>query len=126
MRAQRRTEAEHAASRVLAEATNVESAAADLVRAVGDALGWRVVTVWLLERRRPAHAGDVGRDESMLDAIRGVGGDTRTFGRGEGLVGEAWASARAGVGARRHEGRAAAGREAPTGALPHDRSRCRS
>ena len=90
VRAQRRTDAEHAASRVLAEATNVESAAADLVRAVGDALGWRVVTVWMLERGALHMQAMWARDESMLDAIRGVGGDTRTFGRGEGLVGEAW------------------------------------
>ena len=92
VRAQRRTEAEHAASRVLAEATNVERAAADLVRAVGDGARLARRDRLAARRRRPADAGDVGADEEMLDAIRGVGGDRRTFARGEGLVGEAWAS----------------------------------
>jgi signal transduction histidine kinase/DNA-binding response OmpR family regulator len=92
MRARWRTEAEHAAARVLAEATDIERAAEDLVRAVGTALGWRVVTVWLVDgsvlRMRALWAAD----DEMREAIRGVGGDRRTFARGEGLVGEAWAS----------------------------------
>ncbi len=91
IRAQWRTEAEHAASRVLAEATNIERAAKDLVRAVGTALGWRVVNVWLLDGGVLRMQAMWAADEEILEAIRGVGGDRRTFTRGEGLVGEAWA-----------------------------------
>ena len=111
---------------MLAEATNVESAAADLVRAVGDALGWRVVDVWLLDGGVLRMQAMWARDEEMLDAIRGVGGDTRTFARGEGLVGEAWERARRSGCADVSEDERTAGREAAAAAVPHDRSRCRS
>jgi signal transduction histidine kinase/CheY-like chemotaxis protein/HPt (histidine-containing phosphotransfer) domain-containing protein len=92
IRAHWRTEAEHAASRVLAEATNIERAATDLVGAIGRALGWRVVTVWLVDGGVLRMQALWAADDEMRDAIRSVGGDRRTFARGEGLVGEAWAS----------------------------------
>jgi signal transduction histidine kinase/DNA-binding response OmpR family regulator len=92
MRARWRTEAEHAAARVLAEATNIERAAEDLVCAVGTALGWRVVTVWLVDGTVLRMQALWAADDEMREAIVGVGGDRRTFARGAGLVGEAWAS----------------------------------
>ena len=101
MRAQRRTEAEHAASRVLAEATNVERAAADLVRAVGDALGWRVVTVWLLERgvlRMQAmwapRRRDAGRDPRRRRGHEDVRARRRPGRRGLGARAPVWVPGR--------------------------------
>ncbi len=88
-RAARRTEAEHAAGRVLAEATSAEEAAPRLAEAVCQALGWEVGAIWLAD-------GGVLRMEAMwsphdetLAAIRAAGGDEMTFTRGQGLVGSA-------------------------------------
>ncbi len=88
-RAARRIEAEHAAGRVLAEATSVEEAAPRLTQAVCEALRWEVGALWLTD-------GGVLRMEAMwsphektLAAIRAAGGHVMTFARGEGLVGSA-------------------------------------
>ena len=101
-RAERRTAAEHAAARVLAEATSVAERRAALAHEVCAALDWEFGGVWLLDGGVLRMSGDVvAARRDARAAIRAVGGDAMTFGRGEGLVGAAWAGARAGVDRRR-------------------------
>jgi PAS domain S-box-containing protein len=91
-RAERRSRAEHAAARVLAEATSVPEAAKRLACAVCDALGWEFGGVWLLDGNVLRMAAMWSPSEELLAAIEDVGGDRVGLGRGEGLVGAAWAA----------------------------------
>ena len=89
-RRERRTEAEHAAGRVLAEATSISDAAERLSRAVCEALGWSFGAVWLLDGSVLRMTSMWSPDPDLLDAIREAGGDQKAFARGEGFVGTAW------------------------------------
>jgi PAS domain S-box-containing protein len=85
----RRTEAEHAASRVLAEATSIEEAAPRLAQAVCEAFGWELGAIWLADNGVLRMEAMWSPNEETLTAIRHAGGDAMTFTRGEGLVGSA-------------------------------------
>jgi PAS domain S-box-containing protein len=90
-RAERRTAAEHAAARVLAEAAGVGEATSALAREVCTALNWEFGGIWLVEGGVLRMSGMWSPHEETLAAIRAVGGDTMAFARGEGVVGTAWA-----------------------------------
>ena len=87
--AEARLAAEHAVTRVLAEATGIEEAAEPVIRAMGEALGWEVGYLWLVQdgRLRVAahwHAENLDADE-FEQASRGF-----AFAPGEGFPGRAW------------------------------------
>jgi len=93
-RAARRLAAQHAATRVLAEAATLEEASPRIVRAICECLGWEAGAVWTVDRRRDAltcaefwhvPAVEVGEFEKVS---RG-----RTFTRGIGLPGRVWEGA---------------------------------
>jgi len=89
-RAEARLAAEHAVSRVLAEAATVEAAAEPVLRAMGQALGWEVGYLWIVAdgRLRVAahwHAEDVDAAEFEAASRQAA------FSPGEGLPGRAWA-----------------------------------
>jgi PAS domain S-box-containing protein len=90
--AARRAAAEHAAARVLAEATFVEEAALKLVEEVCAALHWQVGALWLVEGATLQMAAVWSPQPETLEAIRAAEGHRMTFARGEGLVGAAWAA----------------------------------
>jgi signal transduction histidine kinase/CheY-like chemotaxis protein len=89
-RAERRSRAEHAAARVLAEATSVSEATDRLACAVCDALGWEFGGVWLLDGSALRMTSMWSPHEELLDKIREVGGNRVALARGEGFVGSAW------------------------------------
>ncbi|WP_053225689.1 hybrid sensor histidine kinase/response regulator [Solirubrobacter soli] len=91
-RAERRSKAEHAAARVLAEATSVSEATDQLSHAVCEALGWEFGGVWLLDGSTLRMTSMWSPHTELLDKIREVGGNRVTFARGEGFVGAAWAA----------------------------------
>jgi PAS domain S-box-containing protein len=90
-RAERRAAAEHAAARVLAEATGVREATSRLAHEVCAALNWDFGAIWLIDAGELRMSGMWSPREETLAAVRAAGGDTATFKRGDGLVGSAWA-----------------------------------
>ncbi|HEU4560230.1 MAG TPA: PAS domain S-box protein, partial [Longimicrobium sp.] len=90
-KAEARLGAEHAVTRVLAEAASVNAAAVPVLRVMGEALGWDVGFLWKIDDERLHvvahwHAAEVdaGEFESVSRAF--------AFARGEGLPGRAWAA----------------------------------
>ncbi|MDA0181263.1 response regulator [Solirubrobacter phytolaccae] len=92
VRAHRRTEAEHAATRVLAEATNVEEAAPKLVAQVCQALEWQVGALWLVGSGMLHLQAYWSPRTETVEAIQAAGGDELAFTRGQGLAGTVWAA----------------------------------
>lgn len=95
-RAARRLHAEHSVTRVLAESTEFNAAAAGVLRAAGESLGWRAGTLWLPGPGGVAlapyafwGAGALAEGE-FAQATRAM-----TFVRGQGVVGGVWASGEA-------------------------------
>ena len=87
--AARRTEAEHAAGRVLAEATSISDAAERLAEAVARSLGWSMGAVWLVDGSALRMTSIWCDEPALIDAIQGLG-DQLIFERGDGFVGTAW------------------------------------
>lgn len=91
--AEQRQAAQHAVSRVLAEASTLEDAAPQILQAVCESLGWDVGELWTVDREATVlRCVDVWHRPSTeaieLEAItRG-----RTFAPGAGLLGRIWAS----------------------------------
>jgi len=91
-RADARLAAEHAVTRVLAEAASVEAAAMPLLRVMGETLGWELGCLWRIEDGHlrvaacwsadPAHAAGFQESSRAFE-----------FGRSQGLPGRAWAEA---------------------------------
>jgi PAS domain S-box-containing protein len=90
-RAERRTAAEHAAARVLAQASSVREATAALAREVCSALDWEFGSIWLIDGGLLRMSAKWSPHEATLAAIGAAGGETMAFARGDGLVGAAWA-----------------------------------
>jgi PAS domain S-box-containing protein len=94
-RTERRLRAQHAVSRVLAEATSLGEAAHGLLHALGETLGWEVGAVWWAEPAGDAiRCADVWRTPGLeapafLEATRAA-----AFPPGVGLPGRVWRTAR--------------------------------
>jgi PAS domain S-box-containing protein len=91
--AERRQAVQHAATRVLADARSFEAAAPEILRLVGEELGWDAAAYWSLDR-------DAGvlrcleawhRSTAKLGAFKAATLG-RTFPKGVGLPGRAWAT----------------------------------
>jgi PAS domain S-box-containing protein len=90
-RAESRLGAEHAVTRVLAEAASVEAAAVPVLRTMGEALGWDAGFLWTIEDGRlrvVAHWHVDDLDAGDFEAVS----RTFSFAQGEGLPGRAWAA----------------------------------
>jgi PAS domain S-box-containing protein len=92
-RSERRSAAQHALTRVLAESATVADAAPRILQNICESLGWDLGALWLL---------DTGADVLRCEAVWQVPGRTpgtfasvgcaRSFARGEGLPGRVWAA----------------------------------
>ena len=91
VRAERRTDAEHAATRVLAAGSSVEEVAPALVRQVCEALQWKIGALWLVGSGKLHLEAYWSPRTETVEAIKAAGGDEITFARGEGLAGTVWA-----------------------------------
>ncbi|MDA0136362.1 response regulator [Solirubrobacter deserti] len=91
VRKQRRTDAEHAATRVLAGAGNFGEAAPRLAELVCTALRWKVGAVWLVDGGELRLAAHWSSNAETAEEIRARAGDL-SLRRGEGLAGQAWAA----------------------------------
>ena len=88
--AERRGQIEHAVSVVLAEAATEEEAATRILSSVGQALGWKIGTLWLVDKAAAVlrcranwrQSNDYARFEEMTCQL--------TFRNGEGLPGQTW------------------------------------
>jgi len=92
-RSGRRLASEYAVTRVLADAATLKDAGQAVLRAIGESLNWDLGMFWSLDGQRQVlrfvdlwHAPHVEAIEFVEDS-RG-----RTFQRGEGLIGRAWAT----------------------------------
>ncbi len=91
-RAERRLDAQHNSTRVLAESSSLRDALPKVLQVVCGALDWQVGVLWVLEGpSKTLHFGEAWREigpefEEFVRACR-----ERTFGRGEGLPGRVWA-----------------------------------
>jgi PAS domain S-box-containing protein len=88
---ERRTAAEHVATRVLAKAGTVEEAIRGLTQLVASALRWKVGAGLLVEGTQLRLTAFWSSDEAVSEAI-GARADQLVFKRGEGVAGEAWAT----------------------------------
>jgi PAS domain S-box-containing protein len=88
-RAEARLAAEHNVTRALAEAATVEAAREPVLRAVGEALGWRVGFLWKVQEGRLRVAAEWHAEPEEAAEFAAA---TRayTFAPGEGLPGRAW------------------------------------
>jgi signal transduction histidine kinase/CheY-like chemotaxis protein len=91
---ERRRAAEHAVTRILAEAADLDEAAPRILEAVAVHLGWDAGLLWLADEASAVlrcewfwHRSGIPLAE--IEAVSRV----MTFGRGEGLPGRVWASA---------------------------------
>jgi PAS domain S-box-containing protein len=83
----------HAIDRVLAEADDLEDAGADILRTIGENLGWQMAALWVA-REETLHCietwhGPYVASNSVKEACLGA-----SLMRGEGLPGRAWAGHR--------------------------------
>lgn len=92
-RSELRLAAEYAVTRVLADAATLKDAGQAVLQAIGESLDWELGMFWSLDEERQVlcfvdlwHAPQVEATEFVRDS-RG-----RTFQRGEGLIGRAWAA----------------------------------
>jgi len=90
-RAERRQAAQHAVTRVLAESAALEVATPEILRAVGEELGWDVATLWLVDREshRLRFVDAWYAPEVRVDVFDGVDRES-SFAPGEGLPGRVW------------------------------------
>lgn len=92
-RSERRLAAEYAVTRVLVDAATLADAGQPVLRAIGESLDWELGMFWNLEEEQQIlrfvdlwHAPQVEATEFVQDSR------PRTFQRGEGLIGRAWAA----------------------------------
>ena len=92
-RAERRTAAEHAVTRVLAECTTLAEAAPRILRAICENLGWDMGALWRVDRQ-----ARVLRCEEIVQLGPETGGEPERASRGctlacgAGLAGQVWSS----------------------------------
>jgi signal transduction histidine kinase len=90
---ERRLLAQYAVTRVLAESATLKEAAQEILRAIGESLGWELGMFWSVDEKAELlrfvdlwHASHVEGSEFVEDTRE------RTFPRGIGLTGHVWAS----------------------------------
>jgi len=91
---ERRRSAEYAVAAVLAQASGIATAAAPILRSVGEAFGWDTATLWIVDAEAGAlRCVEVWERELRTSAA--FADDTRaaTFTRGIGLPGRVWETA---------------------------------
>jgi PAS domain S-box-containing protein len=95
VRGERRAAAQHAAARVIAQATTVEEATTGVLAAVCDALGWELGALWSLDEAQEhlRLAGCWASSQEAQEDFQGLG-LKNTFERGAGLPGRVWESGR--------------------------------
>jgi PAS domain S-box-containing protein len=92
-RAEQRLLAQHAVTRALAESATLDGAAARILRAVCERLGWQVGALWSVDRRaRVVRCVDVYHLPSIQVPRFEAASRGRVFERGRGLPGRVWAS----------------------------------
>ena len=92
-RSERRLLAQYAVTRVLAESATLKGAAQEILRAIGESLGWELGMFWSVDEKAELlrfvdlwHAPYVKASEFVEDTRE------RTFRKGVGLTGHVWAS----------------------------------
>jgi signal transduction histidine kinase len=92
-RSERRLLAQYAVTRVLAESATLKGAAQEILRAIGESLGWELGMFWSVDEKAELlrfvdlwHAPRVKASEFVEDTRE------RTFRKGVGLTGHVWAS----------------------------------
>ena len=93
--AERRLQAHHAVTRVLAETTTLAEAGPRLLAALGEQLDWEIGDVWLVDESGQVLRSAASWHRPGLEIANFVAVSLRTrFGHGVGLPGSVWASAR--------------------------------
>ncbi len=89
--AQRRQQAEHTVMRLLAESHTVEDAAPGALSAIGEAFGWELGALWLLDEvNQNLRCVGVWNAEGSAESVFVQKCRNSRFGRGEGLPGRVW------------------------------------
>src|SRR5262249_57085478 len=92
-RAEQRVLAQHRATRILAEAVTVGEAMPRILPALRECLGWDLGAWWLLDREAGVlRCAELWRAPSVQAPEFEAATRARTFPRGSGLPGRAWAS----------------------------------
>jgi PAS domain S-box-containing protein len=91
--AERRQAVQHAATRMLADARSLEAAAPEILRLIGEGLGWDTAAYWSLDRDAGVLRclGVWHRPTAKLEIFKAVTLG-RTFPKGVGLPGRVWAT----------------------------------
>jgi two-component system NtrC family sensor kinase len=89
--AEHRQAAQHAVTRVLAEADRIEDAAPEILWALSERLGWEASAFWLLDPAAGVLRGQCTWDNGSADAmaLATVAGASR-YARGQGAAGRVW------------------------------------
>jgi PAS domain S-box-containing protein len=92
----RRSAALYAITRILADAATIEDAAPQILSAIGEALGWEIGALWIVDASADRLRCVSVWESRTLDAAEFVATTrTRTFERGIGLPGRVWTTATA-------------------------------
>jgi PAS domain S-box-containing protein len=90
-RSERRLATEHSVTRTLSEATDLASAANDILRGLGECLGWEFGSIWIVEKgAERLRCIGVWHAESLSVPQFEAETRTRTFVPGIGLPGRVW------------------------------------
>ena len=93
--AERRLQAHHAVTRVLAETTTLAEAGPRLLAALGEQLDWEIGDVWVVDESGQVLRSAASWHRPGIEIANFVAVSLRTrFGHGVGLPGSVWASAR--------------------------------
>ena len=91
--AEQRVAAEHAVTRILAEAATVEEAAPKVLQALCECLRWDLSALWLVDRQAQVlRCAELWREPSIEAPEFEAATWASTFGHGSGLPGRVWAS----------------------------------
>ncbi len=92
-RAEQRLTIQYAVTRLLAEVATLEEAGGEILRAIGETIGWSVGTLWRVDRAAQVlRCVDVWRQPGTDVAAFEAATRQRSFERGIGLPGRVWAS----------------------------------
>jgi PAS domain S-box-containing protein len=92
-RSERRLATEHAVTRTLSDATDLAGAANDILRGVGECLGWEFGSIWIVDKgAERLRCIDVWRTKALSAPRFEAETRTRTFAPGIGLPGRVWNS----------------------------------